>query len=136
MKTEFEGVIYNDDRMFVLYLCRCTIRETEDSIVTTIHHTQIPEDYVWSVITFRNNERYTAVKVNHFRTQDEAIQFISEIEPHVPLISLNGHPPVKPLPYHRFLEWKQANGFQEYDYKKMFPADAVNPSEKLYQPKS
>lgn len=136
MKTEFDGVLYNDDRMFVLYLCRCTIQDTEDSIVTTVHHVNVPDDSVWSVPTLRNNERYTVVKVNHFRSRNEANQFISEIEPQVPLVSLKGHQPAKPLPYDKFVEWKQANGFREYDYKTMFPADSVNPVEKLYQRKN
>lgn len=136
MKKVFEGILYNDDRMFVLYLCRCTIRETEDQIVTTIHHVQIPENYIWSVFTFRNNERYTAIKCNHFRTKVEAIKFIYEIEPQVPLVSLNGHPPANPLPYDKFLEWKKANGFQEYDYKRMFPPDSVNPIESFHRAKS
>ncbi len=125
MKKEFKDIIYNDDRMFVLYLCKCTIKDKEGErfITTTIHHDEIPDDFIWSVITFRNNERYTAVKGNHFKTKEEAKAFIRETYPTVPLISLNGEAPQKPLQYDEFVNWCRNNDFKEYDYKKMFSSD-------------
>lgn len=135
MKREFDGLLYNDDRIFVLYLCKCTIHENEDSIVTTIHHSQAPEEFVWAVVTFRNSERYTAIKSNHFKSRKEAEEFICELEPRVPLISLNGNSPREPLPYEEFIMWKRRNGFKEYDYKLMFSPDSVSPKEVLCQKK-
>jgi hypothetical protein len=135
MKKEYEGIVYNDDRMFVLYLCKCTISENDEFIVTTIHHNETPRGAIWSVITFRNNERYTAVKGSHFESKEEAEAFTREIEPQTPLVSLNGSPPLEPLSYQEFLSWKERNNFEEYDYKKMFLPDTVNATENLYLPK-
>jgi len=135
MAIEFQGIIYNDDRMFVLYLCKCTIEENDQYFITKIHHNEAPENFIWTVITFRNNERYTAVKGDHFDTKEEAENFIRKVEPEVPLVSLKGGSPSRPLPYDKFLEWKTINGLNEYDYKKMFLPDTVNPIETLYHPK-
>ncbi len=125
MKIEFEGEIYNDDRMFVLYLCKCTIEEDENTISTTIHHNEIPENAVWSVITFRNNERYVAVNGKHFKNKKEAKCFIHDTYPEVPLVSLGGQPPSQTLPYQDFVNLNKRNKFEEYDYRKKFPDDVL-----------
>lgn len=133
MKKEFEGIVYNDDRMYVLYLCKCTITETRDHIVSTIHHVDIPDNYIWSVALFRNNDRYTGIKVDHFKSEEEAKEFILKVEPLVPLISLHGKAPSQPLSYEKLVEWKDTNGFVEYDYRKMFLPDSINPFESIYK---
>lgn len=122
---KFQDTVYNDDRMFILYLCKCTITENNKYITTTIHYEKAPDDFIWSVITFRNNERYTAVKGNHFDSKEDAEAFIRETYPLTPLVSLNGKPPdsLLILEYQDFMNACKRNGFQEYDYKKMFHGD-------------
>ena len=40
---EYEGHLYNDDRMFVLYIARCTEKEVEPGYLEhVIHHTNPP----------------------------------------------------------------------------------------------
>lgn len=55
--VEFDGVTYNDDRMFILYICKCTIEEDANSISTIIHYQEVPVNYIWSVATFRYSGR-------------------------------------------------------------------------------
>lgn len=131
-KISFEGEIYNDDRMFVLYVCKCTVEVGDNTIATTIYHEKPPENYKWCVVTYRNVRRYRAVKVDHFETENDSRTYIAEVEPTVPLISLEGRSPDIPLSYDKFLEWKEKNGFKEYDYKKMFSMPGgSNPQEQM-----
>jgi len=132
---EYEGETYNDDRMFVLYTCKCTVSEKDDLIVTTIYHAELPGHYKWCVVTYRNVARYRVYKVDHFNTEDEAREYSALIEPQTPLISLGGKSPITPPTYNEFVNWKENNSLSEYDYKQMFPPHLSNPTENIYQKK-
>ena len=132
---EFNGATYHDDRMFVLYVSKCTVRADREGVSTTIYHEESPENHEWCVVTFRNVERYTATRVDHFDTEAEAIAYRQEVEPTVPLISCGGRSPQSILPYNEFIKWKRENGFKEYDYKKMFSSGGENPRETFYMPR-
>ena len=74
----------------------------------------------------------------HFNTEDEAIRFIQETEPVVPLISLNGESPAESdvLSNGDFVKWKRENNLQDYDYRTLFPSSfGSNPEEKIRMPK-
>ena len=128
-KWVFNGDVYNDDRLFVLYLCKCTVDVRGDLITTTVYHQGAPEDYVWCLVTYRNLLRYNPVKVDHFHSENDARAYMKIVEPQVPLISLGGRPLNPPLTYEQFLSWKERNSFKEYDYKEMYPDGAASPSE-------
>ena len=130
---EFDGLTYHDDRMYVLYVSPCTVKADEETISTTIYHENIPEKHKWCVVTYRNVERYTGTRVDHFETESEATAYKQSVEPTVPLISLGGCSPKKPLPYDQFLKWKESNGFKEYNYKEMYAAGGNNHQETFYQ---
>lgn len=129
---EFDGVEYRDDRMFILYMCKCTSTVDGEIVTTTMYHDEVPDDAKWSLATFRNNERYTWIRADEFETRDELLAYMKEVEPQTPLVSLGGNSPHTPLPYEDFLKWKQGNNLEEYDYKKMFMSGgANNPQERL-----
>ncbi len=137
---EFDGEFYNDDRLFVLYLSKCSIKEDSETITTTIYHKVAPEDHLWCVTMYRNVARYRPYKVFHFENKIEAKAFIRETEPLSPLISLQGKSPPENLvlSYEDYLAWKKANRFQDYNYKDMFPDLGFmvsNPEEKFCFPK-
>jgi hypothetical protein len=97
---QFEGEIYNDDRMFVLYLCKGVITEIdEETFQTTIHHGGDPEEFVWCLVTFRNTHRYPVYRVDHFDSMESARTYVQHFEPRVPLISLGGNSPAAPMTY-------------------------------------
>jgi hypothetical protein len=130
---QFQGETYNDDRMFVLHLGRCTVRAAEDSTkVITVHHESSPSDSRLCVVTYRNTRRYPPTGVEQFDSLAEARAYIQRIEPTVPRVSLAGRSPVAPLPYDQWLAWKAANLVKEYDYRTVFPARGQNPIETLY----
>ncbi len=132
---EFEGELYNDDRMFVLYLCKCTIEEDDDSVSTTIHHEDVPVGFIWSVATFKNTPRYMLYKIDHFESEDEAKAYLAHVEPTTPQTSLGGQSPNRPLSNQDYDDWKDENGFKEYDYKAMFLDDSVNPKDRMTRSK-
>jgi hypothetical protein len=134
-EKEFNGEIYHDDRMFVLYVCKCTEDMNDDVIATTIYHEQAPDNHKWCVVTYRNVPRYRATRVDCFDSEDKAIAYMRKVEPQVPLISLGGKAPHTPLPYDQFVSWKERNGFEEYDYNKMYLPGGTNPKETMYRNK-
>jgi len=135
-KWGFDDEIYNDDRMFVTGVYKCSVNEDEDCIATIIHHTNPPKEHKWCVAIFRNVSRYRALRAYNFDTEIEAKQALAEIEPTTPLISLGGNGPKSPMSYDEYLKWKTDNNLQDYDYKKMFPADTVNPEDTIYERKT
>ena len=139
MKTfEFEGEFYNDDRLFVLHIAKCSIKEDSESITTRVYHEEAPENHLWCVIMYRNVPRYRPLKVFHFDNETEAQIFLRDTEPVVPLISLQGESPPENqvLSYKEYLDWKEANNLKDYDYRKMFWGFmGSNPGETICIPK-
>lgn len=137
-ENEFNGEIYHDDRMYVLYVSKCTVSINDDVEATTIYHEEAPENYKWCVVTYRNVARYPPTRVDCFDSEEEAIAYMQKVEPQVPLISLGCKPPRILLPYDQFVSWKEKNQFKEYDYKKMYGdmlkrPGASDPQETLYR---
>ena len=132
----FRGETYNDDRMFVLYLCKCAIEDGDDNTVTTtICHESAPEDHKWCIVTYRNTARYPAIRVDHFDSFEPARAYLEKIEPTVPLISLGGESPRVPLSYDEYAQWKAANQLREYDYASMYSAGGHDHREVVISPK-
>jgi len=128
-EIEFKGEHYRDDRMYVLYVCRCTKEKQPNQVVTTIYHEDAPSDSKWCLVTYRNINRYTATRVDDFETEKEATAYMRQVEPQTPLISQGGRSR-NPLPtYEEFVRWKKENKFEEYDYKKMYLPGGTNPQE-------
>lgn len=135
-ELEFNGEIYNDDRLVVYYVGICTVQESEDLISSTIYHNETPDDYKWCVVALRNVARYRAARVDHFDTEREARLFAMQMEPLTPLISLGGRPPAPAPSYEDFVAWKEKHHLKEYDYKKMFPQEMLSNNqlnEMIYQ---
>lgn len=132
----FNGDVYNDDRMFVLCLCRCTTREDGDgTIVTTVHHDDVPEGAGWCLVTYRNTSRYPAYRVDRFDTRQEAQAYLEHVEPTVPLVSLGGRSPAVCLTYPQFVAWKREQGLREYDWRRMYEPGGLNHQETFVQSK-
>ncbi len=132
-KIIFNDEIYNDDRMFVLAVCKCTISEVEKDIIeTVIYHEKTPIDYMWAVVTYRNTPRYPITRVDHFGSLEAASEYMQSVESSVPLISLGGVSLAVPMSYKEFLAWKAANDLQEYDYRKVFLPGGTDQREAVY----
>lgn len=133
--VEFAGDFYRDDRMYVLHLAKCTEKEEVDHVATTIYHEDPPQGAKWCLVTYLNNERYRATRVDKFETQSEAEAYMRHIEPTVPLISLGGQPPTHPMSYEDFCVWKRDRGMKDYDYKEVFSQEGENPMELIFRRK-
>jgi len=134
-KIQLNGQLYNDDRMFVMAVSKCTVRTDSEFVETQVHHEEAPPNHIWCVVTYRNVERYPAYRTDHFDTEQEAISYLQVVEPGVPLVSLGGTAPRITLPYTKFVEWKKMNNFQEYDYKKMYSPGGENAREIMMVPR-
>jgi len=130
----FNGENYNDDRMFVLYLCQVTEDIHDDHIETTVYHVHPPPDAVWGLVTYRNVQRYVAVRVDTFTSKTAALEYIRRVEPTVPLISLDGRSPDSPMDYDEFVKWKAEEGLQDYDYRLMYAPGGEAPREFIVRP--
>ncbi len=128
-KCNFEGQEYFDDRLFVLYLCKGTVEiETgEDGLVwTRIYHEEDPKKHVWCVVTYRNCNRYPLYRIDSFYKKEDAQQYIKEVEPETPLISLGGKSPAAPLSHKEYKTWKEENGLNDYNWRSMYSLDGTN----------
>jgi hypothetical protein len=132
---EFNGEYYHDDRMFVLYLCKGKREVHHDHIYTTIYHENPPLDALWYLVTYRNVKRYMAVRVDSFKSKEEAVKYMRKVEPIVPRISLYGRPPIRPLEYNEFAKWKHDNDLKEYDYKSIYSEGGKNHHEVMIGPR-
>ena|ERR1700688_1251914 len=132
----FNGVLYFDDRLFILHLCRGRIENNADGTVnTTIFHEGEDDDLIWCLATYRNHAGYPLVSLNHFETKNDALKYISVVEPTVPLIKLNGQSPNPPLSYDNHLKWKRSEGLLDYDYRKVYSPGGDNHRELVVQSK-
>lgn len=84
----WEGIVYNDDRIYILDLTPA--KKGNNS--------------VWAIVTRRNCDGFPAVRTDEFKTKEEAIDYIGNIEPSTPLISFNGKSPVSPLSYRDYCD--------------------------------
>ena len=76
MSFEYEGETYRDDRMYVLNL---SLGKSNDK-----------EKYI--LITYRNIPQLPPVRSDDFDTKEDAIKYLKNVEPKVPLTSLNRKP--------------------------------------------
>ena len=125
----FNGQVFRDDRMFVLYACRVTERDEGDYVTATVHHENPPPNSKWALVTYKNNERYTAVRVDTFESKEEVEKYRQQLEPAVPLVSLEGTPRRPPLSFQEFDQWKKSLDLQGYDYRKVFLSEGCDPTE-------
>ena len=130
-RAMLNGEIFHDDRMFVLYLCKCTVAPFEGLENVTIYHEETPENFKWCLATYRNVDRYPIYRTDEFDSEAEAIEYAKHIEPQTPLVSLGGNSPNPPMSYTDFLDWKKENEFEEYDYRKVFTPGGSNPQESV-----
>ena len=77
-KRHFQRETYNDDRMYVLRIARCTVKPAaDDTAGTTVYYENVPDDALWCLVTYRNTARYPATRVDHFDSAAEARSYWS-----------------------------------------------------------
>jgi len=134
-KFAFNGEVYNDDRMYLLCVCRCTVKEEDGVIVTTIYHDNPPLHHEWCVATFKNTIRAPSTRVDHFNTEYDAIEYMKKVEPGTPLVSLSGCSPNPTIQYDQYMQWKEENNLRAYNYKDYYMEGGHNHTEKIFQNK-
>ena len=136
----FNGQIFNDDRMFIMHLCRCCASVVGNLKVVTAFHDQIHEDCQgslpslnWCVLTYRNTPNFEAFKVNVFAELEEAQQCLAQMEPTTPLVSNGGDSPQRPLRQDFYKQWKKQNSYGNYPYRDLFPSHLNNLVEHFFE---
>ena len=130
MKT-FNGQLYYDDRLYLLYLCLGTIDIEGNLVTTTIYHENAPPDAMWCLVTYRNCEQYPAVSVLHFATKENAIAYMESTEPTTPLISEGGAS--SGISSDAYAAWKREQGLAGYDYRTCYQPGGGNPKEVIVE---
>jgi hypothetical protein len=85
---------YHDDRMFIMDL-RPAVQEGEE---------------VWVLVTQGNVPGFPTMRVDRFKTRDEAVGYLREIEPATPRASLGGASPSPTPTYEEYLAWCEQQG--------------------------
>ena len=100
---EFQGETYRDDRVYVINLSKAIVTKGSERSTK------------WELGTYRNTISLPATRSDHFETRKEAIEYLKEVEPTVPLISKGGKPLEIPGEVDRWLywiEWLHENGLK------------------------
>ena len=101
MSFEFEGNLYRDDRMFVLNLSRGIVSK------------EGKEETQYLLLTYRNIPSLPAVRTDNFASEQEAMDYLKEVESAVPLVSNYGKPLEIPEGVDRWeywIAWLKENG--------------------------
>ena len=100
---QYQGDDYRDDRIFVINLTRGTVTKGTE------------KQSKWLLVTYRNTVSLPAHRSDKFDTQEEAINYIKQVEPDVPLICNRGQPLDIPDTKDRWkfwIEWLANNGLK------------------------
>ena len=74
-KIEYKGDTYRDDRMYVMSLSQGSSEKNNEKVSK------------WILVTYRNTIPLPAWRVDNFKSYEESINYIKEVEYSVPLIS-------------------------------------------------
>ena len=97
----FERRGYFDDRVFILELTRVTTRSLTQADAPIAR---------WAVIIRRNVAGFPPFHSDDFESREEALQYLHQIAPQTPRVSLGGRSP-KPTPsLPEFKAWLAASG--------------------------
>ena len=97
---------YRDERMYVLNLTRGKLKVITRDFQKT--------DYKYFVNTYKNLILLPFYKTNYFDTKNEAIEFVKQIEPFIPLINNHEFPlstPEGESTWEHWLSWLNQQGF-------------------------
>lgn len=90
----WQGQPYFDDRVFILDLQQATKNGQS----------------VWAVTTRRNVQGFPPRRVDDFKTKEEAIIYLKQVEPSTPCISLGGKSPSPEPSYEEYIAWCKSEG--------------------------
>ena len=101
MSFEFNGETYLDDRMYVCNLGGGTVSQAGK------------KETRYVLMTYRNTVTLPPIRTDNFETKEEAIDYLKEVEFHVPLVSNNGRPLQLPEgvdPWQHWMDWLSKRG--------------------------
>ena len=105
---------YRDDRIYVMRITTGSTR-VKDGIMESVTEPK-PNSSDWSesvlLITYRTVPTLPAVRTDHFRSIEEAIHYVREVEPTCPRVSLDARSP-EPVPsWQEHLDWLHQLGLR------------------------
>jgi hypothetical protein len=102
---------YRDDRMYVMRLSADFVTAADGSITINGRDFSLKSrTQSVALVTYRNNIQLTAVRVDQFENIDAAEQYIIDIEPTCPRLSLGGRSPEPTPTWNEHLEWLHSQG--------------------------
>ena len=109
---QFNGDTYRDDRSYVMRVISNFTKDADGMITAALSkEPHIDGDRPVVLVNYRNIPSLPAVRVDEFPSFNEAIQYLKQVEPTCPRVSLQGCSP-KPTPWQKHLEWLHGRGLQ------------------------
>jgi len=123
-----------DDRLFLTSVYAGQVEKTEDGyIVTKIQYDQVPPGAIWIVNYYRNVPQFPIVGTYHFQHKEDALKYLSIVEPTTPLQSLGGRSPSIPISFPDYVKWKTSKGFLDFHPDRAFSSGGENRGETIFQ---
>ena len=76
---EYRDELYRDPRMYVINLTYATVENIDQT-----------KEKKWTLATYKNILNLKPTRQNTFSSKEEAVKYLKEIEPLVPLVTLDG----------------------------------------------
>ena len=76
---EYQDELYRDPRMYVINLTHATVENIDKT-----------KEKKWALATYKNILNLKPTRQNTFSSKEEAVKYLKEIEPLVPLVTLDG----------------------------------------------
>ena len=97
MRPKIFDLLFNDDRQFVMEICRVKFNSMDK----------------WAIITRRNVSDYPPIRTDHFESREAALSYYMKVVPNTPLVSLGNKSPDPPINLEQYKEWLRFKGLKD-----------------------
>jgi hypothetical protein len=97
MRPKIFDLLFNDDRKFVMEICKVKVNSVDK----------------WAVITRRNVPDFPPFRTDQFDTREEALAYYYKIVVQTPLISLGENSPNPPITIEQYKTWLKSKNLKD-----------------------
>jgi len=78
---EYKDELFRDPRMYVINLTKATVEGSDGE-----------KEKKWTIVTYKNTTNLPYIRHDIFDSKEEAIDYLKDIEPVTPLVTIDGKP--------------------------------------------
>lgn len=110
MRPKLFDVLFHDDRMYVLEICRASQSPPDaNGLVSTqlggIHHAGAGSKRIWALVTRRNVPGYPPTRSDSFDSYSDAVDYYKTVVVTTPRVSLGERPPEPAPTLQQYVDW-------------------------------